>query len=212
MIKTFTIAITSVLLSSILSFAQVRVGVTGGVQFASQKINFAGLSLKGDNKVGFQAGLLLDAPLSESFSVRPQLLYSVKGSKLANFDFGFGSTDVSTTFNYLEVPVQLMYNVEAGPGYVTLGAGPYVAYALSGKTTTKALGQSESQSIEFGSGEDQTKRLDYGLRLSVGYELTSGIFLTGYYAPGLANLANTSAQKATNTAFGFSLGLLFGGE
>ncbi|WP_460980398.1 porin family protein [Spirosoma fluminis] len=212
MTKRFTLVVATLVLCSMASFAQVRVGVTGAVQFANQTLNFGSVSLKGTNKIGFQAGLLLDAPLSESFSIRPQLLYSVKGTKLANLNFGLGAGDVTTTFNYLEVPIQLLYNIEAGPGFVTLGAGPYVAYALNGKTTGEALGQSDSQSIEFGSGEDQTKRLDYGLRLSAGYELSSGISISGYYAPGLGNLSNTSGGKATNTAFGLSLGFLFGGE
>ncbi len=56
----------TVLISSLATFAQIRVGVTGGVQLASQSFDFGGLSLKGSHIVGYQAGLLLDAPLTES--------------------------------------------------------------------------------------------------------------------------------------------------
>ncbi|MFD2572322.1 porin family protein [Spirosoma soli] len=123
MIKKFTLVVSTLLVASLTTFAQVRVGVTGGVQLANQKNEIGGFSLSGSNRIGFTAGLVLDAALSESFSIRPQVLYSVKGMKL-NFDAllgGLGGNDAegTYTFNYVEVPIQLMYGVEAGPALNT---------------------------------------------------------------------------------------------
>lgn len=200
-------------ISSTFAAAQVRVGVTGGVQLANQPVKFSGITLTSDRLIEYHAGLLLDAPLAGNLSLRPQLLYSVKGGKydLGSFSGGI-INDLKTTINYLEIPIQLMYGLVAGPGQVKIGAGPYVGYAINGKTSGSSNGQSGSEAIEFGSGEDQTKQLDYGLRLSAGYELTSGLGVTAFYAPGLANLANTSQGSVKNISFGLSLSYLFGGE
>jgi len=200
-------------ISSTFATAQVRVGVTGGVQLANQPVKFSSITLTSDRLVGYHAGLLLDAPLAGNLSLRPQLLYSVKGGKYDLGGFSGGLVDdLKTTINYLEIPIQLMYGLEAGPGQVKIGAGPYIGYAINGKTSGSSNGQSGSETIEFGSGQDQTKRLDYGLRLSAGYELTSGLGVTAFYAPGLANLANTSQGSVKNIAFGLSLSYLFSGE
>ncbi|GAB3945372.1 hypothetical protein GCM10028805_14340 [Spirosoma harenae] len=203
------------LLFTLASFAQVRVGLTGGVQLANQKNDLGGISINGSNRIGFMAGLLLDASIAGNLSIRPQILYSVKGTKF-NLGALTGGTvsggDIDYSLNYLEVPIQLTYGLEAGPGKVVLGAGPYVGYAINGKVSGAIQGQSASESVEFGSGEDQLKRIDYGLRLSAGYELTSGLTISGYYSPGLGNLANGSDGSTKNTAFGLALGFLFGGE
>ncbi len=200
------IALGLLLLSSVVTFAQIRVGVTGGVQLAAQRFMGSGTIINSENRIGFQAGLLLDAPIVGNLSVRPQFLYSMKGAKYNNFA-GFGD-EVTIAVNYLEVPIQLTYGLKAGPGSVILGVGPYVAYALNGKVKTRAQGQSYSAPIEF--GENQQERLDFGLRLSASYELTSGLQVTGYYAPGLRNLSNEPNTTARDSAYGLSMGYLFG--
>ncbi|GAB3692254.1 hypothetical protein GCM10027592_11010 [Spirosoma flavus] len=212
--KKITILTAGLFFAALTSFAQVRIGVTGGLQMANQKNDIGGFSISGSNRIGYTAGLMLDAALSESFSIRPQVLYSVKGTKfdLSGLSGGLTDGNVTLAFNYIEVPIQVTYGLQAGPGRVVLGAGPYVGYALSGSTSGSVQGQSGSETVDFGSGEDQVKRLDYGLRLSGGYELSSGLSISAFYSPGLANLANGSSQTTTNSAFGLTLGFLFGGE
>jgi hypothetical protein len=210
--KKITLVLAGLLFSSLISSAQVRYGVTAGVQLASEKYAFGGLTLKTKNQVGYMGGLFADARLSEKISIRPQLLYSVKGSTidLGSLSGGLTSGSVNTVFTYIEVPIQLTYSLEVGPGSVVLGAGPYVAYALSGKSTSTDSGQKMSQTIDFSTKDGDARRLDYGLRLSVGYELLSGVMVSGYYSPGLANIINDASTSVKNTAFGLSLGLLFG--
>ncbi len=119
---------------------------------------------------------------------------------------------VKVGINYLELPIQLAYSFEAGDGNLVVGAGPYAAYALNGKVTASANGQTTTESLDFGTSEAQT-RFDYGLYLSAGYELSSGLGISLYYAPGLANLTNStaSAQATTkNTSYGISIGYFFG--
>lgn len=233
--KKFTLVVVTLLVCSLTTLAQVRFGVVGATQLASQSFSFGTEALKDKSRLGYQVGVMADIMLADNLSFRPNLLYSVKGTKLPDLGLGDlfggllgdpdgsgnpgGSVDlddlglsVRTSFSYIELPLQVVYCVDAGPGWINLGAGPYVSYALSGKTTVSFLGQSESEPISFGSGEEGAKRLDYGLRLSVGYEMPSGLMLTGYYSPGLANITRDPEQKIRNTTFGLSLGFLFGGE
>ncbi|MBO0949973.1 porin family protein [Fibrella forsythiae] len=199
------------LLSSAVSFAQVSVGIKGSAQLANQKYSSSGISISGDDIVGFQAGLLVNAPLTDQLSLRPQLLYSTKGTKLSGSLLG-GAGESKTAVNYLELPIQVAYSLEAGNGNVVIGAGPYVAYALNGKSSGTFGGQTVSESIDF-SASDAPKRFDYGLYLSAGYELYSGVGLSFYYAPGLANLTNSASSAdvtVKNTSYGISLSYFFG--
>ncbi|MEZ0608712.1 porin family protein [Fibrella sp. WM1] len=195
------------------SMAQVAIGLKGSLQFANEKITSSGISINGENLLGFQAGLILKAPITDQLSIRPQLLYSTKGLKLLGSTFG-GNGETKAVINYLEVPIQLAYSIEAGDGNVVLGAGPYLAYALSGKATVTVNGQSETEDLDFNDSDAQ-KRFDFGLNISAGYELNSGLGISAYYSPGLANLApSNSGTNVTikNSAFGISLSYFFGGN
>ena len=179
--------------------AQTRFGIQGSLQFANISSSGNGVSFTGDNLLGFRGGVLADLPISGQISLRPQLLYSTKGTDFSKVT----GTPLKTGIQYLEVPVQLMYSLNAGPGHVVLGAGPYVGYALSSTTN----GTSDASL-------DGLNRLDVGLALSAGYELESGLIFSGYFSPGLTNLIADSAQlggaTSRNTAFGLNVGYIFG--
>ena len=213
MLRTSLAALVVALVSLCSASAQTTLGIKGSLQIANEKFSTSNDSFTGDNVVGFQAGLLLKAPINEQFSIRPQLLYSTKGFGISANVLGVNNS-ARLVFNYLEVPIQLAYSLEVGQGNVVVGAGPYVAYALNGKSTVTVNGQTETEDIEFGSASSQ-KRFDFGLNLSVGYELSTGLGLSAYYSPGLANLTesrNGVDVNIRNTAFGLSLGYFFGGN
>ena len=155
------------------------------------------------------AGLLLDAPIAKKISIRPQLLFSAKGSK---YYTGGSSPGVTSSFilNYLEIPIQLVYGVKAWSGQVVVGAGPYVAYGLSVKQTINLLNQSYENKLTFGSANDQYKQFDVGIRLSIGYEPPSGVLLSVHYSPSFSNLSNERSSSLNNRTVGFSVGYLFG--
>lgn len=230
------------LLVCLSTYGQVLYGVQGSLQSSNVALGssagaFGALGLDMSAlfkaRVGYRAGVMADIPVTDRLSVRPQLLYSVKGYKidprplLASLLGGFGGTVGSLPdtlvqtagVSYLEVPVQVMYGLDAGPGRVVIGAGPYVAYALNGTMNGKA--------VDFSSS---FKRFDYGANLSVGYELPMGLTISAYYSYGFANLmaANQSAPPTSpidpdmdpsafmptgtisNRSFGLTVGYFFG--
>ncbi|GAB3688901.1 hypothetical protein GCM10027592_04570 [Spirosoma flavus] len=200
-----TIAFITLLIASVTSYAQVRVGITA----AGTVNNFAYRDRTGgdpsESIIGVQAGLMFDAPLGGGLSLRPQVLYALKGAKQRS-----GSAEALINLNYIEVPVQLVYGIPAGAGKVALGIGPYLGYAVSGNVTTKIGGSSNTEKMTFGSAQDQLRQLDLGLRASIGYELSSGLTITGFYSPGLLNISNYTNGAILNTGGGLALGYWLG--
>lgn len=210
--------------------AQFSLGAQAGAVFAKSKTDdisgISGIDLSTKNKVGFSAGLIGDLPLGESgLRLMPELNFVQKGLKADGSvtidvlgQLVTAATDASINLAYLELPVNLAYAAELGSGRLIVGAGPYAGFAFSGKTKVKvsALGQSEEdeQDIEFGSEEDQIKRMDFGANFMAGYIMNNGLMLKVNYSLGLANLSNVSDSDWKNRYFGVSLGYFFlrGGE
>ncbi len=182
----------------------VSFGVKAGIAFPNLVYSASGLSASADAKTSFYVGGIADVKVSPIFSVQPGLTFMNKGTKSDALDAG-----ASINFSYLELPVNLIANFNAGPGKFFIGAGPYAAYALSGNS--KADGVKED--AEFGSGEEQVKRMDFGVNFLTGYKLTNGLNLHAGYGLGLNNLSNISEDgmtlKVKNRVFSVGLGFNF---
>jgi hypothetical protein len=185
--------------SALPGFSQLKLGVEGSLQFA----NIIHNNLSGDNKTGYQIGLVLDKPLTGNLFIRTRLLYSLKGVRSNRSN----QTDI-ITLNYIQLPIQLGYTYSLQNGKLAFALGPYLAYGISGLEENYGRG-----SVKFG-GDGNLKPVDYGLYSSVGYELPSGLFISGYYSPGIANYSysyspNPPSNTSKNTAFGISIGYFF---
>ena len=172
---------------STISFSQVRFGVRGGLNLAKQNSNIGGLSISSGTLVSFHAGLVLDAPISESISIQPALLYSVKGSGESSSTSGSVSTSTQkASFNYLEVPIDVLYNINES---FSIGAGPYLGYFLS-------------SSPDLGTQSSSFRKLDYGVNIVANYTIIDGLQVGARYSLGLANLVDSSALTGTGISFG----------
>jgi len=170
------------------SFAQtVSFGIKGGVNFASLAASGGGFSVNSSNITGFHVGGVADIGIGKTFSLQPGILYTTKGAS-------------GLTLGYIEVPVNLLYNSEAGSGKFFVGAGPYIGYGVSA-----------SNGNSFGSGANDIAALDYGINTLVGYRFTSGLTFSGGYGFGLANLDNDKTDNFTikNNVTSISVGFFF---
>jgi hypothetical protein len=201
--------------------SNVQVGIEGGLNLAKQSSGGSGST---GNLTAFHAGVLVDLKL-DAVTIEPGLFYSVKGGKYdAATTISDGTTTYSAstsaklTLNYLELPVNVLYNIPvAGSGHLFVGGGPYAAYGLSGKMKYSASasggGNSQSQAgeqnVSFGSGADQYKALDFGINFKGGYRFSNGLQLSVGYGLGLANLSNDNQSSVKNNVFRASLGYFF---
>lgn len=196
------------------SFAQVKFGVTAGPSFSSYTGKVAG----GDKETsklltGLRAGVTVDLPLADEFYIQPSLLYVGKGGTMEGQVL---NVDYKTRINYLEVPINFMYKPEVGNGNLFIGLGPYISYALGGKTeVANAQGDKVSSDIEFGNDNTgQMKRIDAGANFQFGYEFPMGFNIGLHTDLGLVNVRGNGDNDNTfrNTSFGVSVGYKFGGR
>jgi hypothetical protein len=181
--------------------AQMRFGVKGGLNLAS--ISTSDKTVPTSSALGFHGGIVLDAPLSESISIQPNLLFSQKG-----FSLDASGISSKVTFNYIEIPVNFLYNATDA---LTIGAGPFLGYALSASAKTTFNGQTQTTDVDF---DNKSQRVDYGLNITAGYEIIEGLVISANYSLGLANLNKDATTSSTNTiknnVIGFSVTKFFG--
>ncbi len=188
-----------------------RFGLTGGLLFANYHAKVDGESTSGDSKGGIAAGLLVDVPLSKNLSFQPALNFTQKGT--AERDIFFGITETSSLrINCIEIPLNILYNTSGNNGNFFIGAGPSVAFNVSGKWKFKDGGDSYARDVEFGNtDEDDFKSLDLGANFLTGYAFPNGLMLAVNYNLGLSNLFTDENDNSTfkSSYLALKLGFLF---
>lgn len=180
--------------------SDISFGLKGGLNFSlitgDDTDNF-------DGRVAFHVGGVVEFPISEKFSVQPELLYSAQGDK-GNFD----GMDVEFNLDYLNVPVVAKYYVSEG---FSLEAGPQLGFLLS----AKAEGGGVSIDIK-----DVIKSMDFGFDFGLGYKLDNGLNFSGRYYVGVSNFVDSNGSimdvpissdgsKNYNNVFQLSIGYFF---
>ena len=147
-------------------------GVKGGLNLANLFAQDA--SIEDNNwKVGYHAGLFVKAPLSNMFSIQPEVLYSTTGAKITYGGSGLAQTlgispgEVRFNLNYVQVPVLFLVNV----GALNVHAGPYASYLLNANVKNLQNGDPLNPSPLLELNEDDFQRLDYGIAAGIGFDL-----------------------------------------
>ncbi|MBI3719923.1 MAG: PorT family protein [Sphingobacteriales bacterium] len=194
------------------------IGITGGISIASMKAKASGLSFTTDSKVGLTIGVIADLKLSHHFTLQHGLNFTQKGSKI-NLNFDTDKVHSKETLNYIELPINILYSVEAGKGKFFGGAGPAFNYGIGGKSesTITSNGQttSDSHNVKFGNsvGTDDYKPLEIAGNIIAGYELQNGLFFSANYNFGINNIAvEDNSGKIHNRYFGLRIGYKFTGS
>ncbi|MBS1915234.1 MAG: PorT family protein [Bacteroidetes bacterium] len=146
--------------------------------------------------VGEKTSSLKESELPGFFGVQYGFGYVGKGAK---YDGG------SVSLGYLELPIDIMYHLKAGPGHIYGGLGPYFAYGIGGKTGDVS---------SFGENNGGFKRFDAGIGFLAGYKLNMGVSLDFGYDLGLANVEYASEDVTGHTRnfsinVGYQIGRLF---
>ena len=145
-------------------------GSSGGVRFgiraeANQFISFeqgAGLEFS----PGFNAGLIVNLPLSEKIAIQPEVLYSIVSSKSSN---GTSGDYVKNTVGSILAPVLLNINLGNGPTKFMINLGGYAEYALSASSEKFTGGVKTTTSSDL-TGLD---RFFYGVAGGIGVKLNN---------------------------------------
>lgn len=167
-----------------LSAQQFEFGAKAGVNFASLN----GDDIEGlDGRTGFHLGLVAELPVSEKFSVQPEVLYSALGATASE-------GDGTIKFDYISLPVMAKYYVVDG---LSLEAGPQIAINV----VAEAEMDGESEEIE------DVETLEFAAGFGAGYQLPMGLFFQARYVLGINEAWEFPGLK--NNVFQLSAGYKF---
>lgn len=195
------------------STSTTRFGLKGGVNLPKYKYVNDDENSSYDTKttVNFNLTGYADIPVSSYFSVQPGISLQGKGAKLSDDD---NDNKIEDNVLAIEIPVNLLLNLPAGPGHIYLGGGPYAGFNIAGQRETTLLGVSTEDDLKFGkNNDDDLKALDFGFNALVGYQLSSGLNFGAGYGFGLTNLIPTSDSntngEVNNRLWSFTVGYAF---
>ena len=202
-----TIGILMVLFVAMTAKAQVTWNLKGGVGFASCISNDVD-----NSKMKFVAkfGGGLETPITQSLSFMPSLEVAWKGGK-----YEMPGGDATLNLIYLQIPAVLAYRVNVNDRLnMTIKAGPYAAFAVSGKMKQDYVfaGKSYDYNVDI-FDEDETgiteaaKRFDVGLDVGLDFELHRFVLGLEYELGFLSFAPNDTDLK--NQAFYLTIGYKF---
>lgn len=168
----------------------VRFGIRGGLNLSS--LSFVE-SLEGSKKTSFNAGFIVDIPLSNSFYIQPGLYYSNKGCKIENlisYDdfFGYSEKDCTWTLSYIEMPILASYRYDVVNNVqLQVHAGPFV-------------GLSVKNNIKPGNWGGKAQ-VDFGMQFGAGVLFANHYYAGVGYDLGLLKQNNHGAKAKTRNFF-----------
>lgn len=183
----------SFVLSSALIFAQgdIRFGARVGANFAN--VSLDGVDTKSRTALVF--GGLADIPISDMFSVQPEIQLAQKGFQIGLGLLGVG-VETTTKITYLEIPIHAKYVFSQSDNMSIFGlAGPSVGFALSGSVEACAVGVCTDEDINF--KDDGFNSIDFGLSFGAGVLIKNNIMVDLRYILGLSDLNDTDSPDQT---------------
>ncbi len=181
-----------------MAFAQSTAGPRFGIKAGGNLSDLTNLDRE-KSKIGFYAGVFMNAPISSEFSIQPEVVYSQQGAKFK--DFG-NVTDLKKNLGYINVPVMVQYN--ATPDFY-LEAGPEFGFLVDAQDKGKVNGVSYKSS-----GTDGYNTFNFGMGLGAGYRFTPNISINARYTAGFTNIVkNNGGDSVKNNNFQLGLGYTF---
>ncbi|WP_207436269.1 porin family protein [Sabulibacter ruber] len=195
-------------------FAQAQEGIKLGIKAGGNFSNFSGKDVGDESEYvfGFHAGAFVDYGISDMVSIRPELLYTLKGAKGEIDEDDLNYTE-KIRLHYLELP--LLVRINTGASGLFFEAGPTVSYLLTAKDNVE--GEIDGEDVdESTTVTDAFKKLDIGYAAGLGYQLGNGLGLGLRYVGGLSKIAepddDEESPKVNNSVFQLSLSYTFGGR
>lgn len=165
-------------------------------------------------KPGFNAGVFVNIPVAQKFSIQPEILFNQLGSKTeerelyyVNSDKYKREADYKKNLNYLSIPVMVQYNILP---QLYVEAGPEFSFLLGGKnkgdvTTTTTTGNTtvtETSSFSNKINKDFHNKFNFGIGIGAGYYFTQNFGVTARFTAGITDVyKHNSGDAIRNNAF-----------
>lgn len=188
---------------SIVVDAQIRFGAKASLGYTSLYQIVDGINV-GDHKFGFDAGAMVEFPLSKRFRFQPELLLANRGGKIYLEEID-RSHYTRLDYYSLVLPLHIKYLVVDKDATMFVTGGPYIACNLFGNIKNN-FGKRD---MTFGrSNEYDIHRFDFGISAGIGVEYKQCIFAVTMYGGLLDRLSdpNNNIPAAYQSSVQFSLG------
>lgn len=195
--KTFLLLVLAVVGVSTSSNAQEywNFGIKGGANFT----NMTSDGFEDNNsRTGFHLGVLAEIPVSDRFSIQPEVLYSTQGTK----DEGSNYTD-EYNLDYIQVPVIAKFYIIDG---LALEAGPSFNFLVDEDY------KYESGLLDIRTDSELASTFEFGGALGASYKFNNGFFLNGRYLAGFTDAFdsdNFDEDAIKNNGFQLGVGFIF---
>ena len=183
------------------AFAQgLQTGVRGGVNFSTTNTTGEG-ELQPDWQLRGVFGGFVTWPVFSWMDLQPEVLYSMKGAEVEEFDIA-----AKLLLDYIEVPVlgRFSRGTPSARSWYVIG-GPSLGYLLRARTRADFGGATEEIDVI-----DDVERFDFGIVAGGGIEF-GRIVIDGRYVHGLSDIDKDTSDdvKVTNRAVSLTVGFKF---
>jgi len=181
-----------------------QLGAKGGVNIS----NFSGDDI-GDvkSRTSFHLGLVMEVPLSERFSIQPEVLYSGQGFTIEDFDQDnvFDTDDnIEYQLDYIQIPVILKAYLIGG---LSVEAGPSFSFKVNEEIDYQPA--DDGGDIEIDEDDSAFKTFDLGLAAGLSYKIGGHFFVSGRYNYGFTKILEDSDIDIRNSVWQFGVGFMF---
>src|SRR4029077_18544583 len=161
-----------------------KFGIKGGLNLTNlHSDDFSDSHLK----AGFNVGIFSKIPVTPGFSIQPELLYSLKGSKSDYNNFIQGSGEYRFNLGYVELPLLAVVNLTKN---FSIHAGGYGAYLTNAEI--KDVNNNGHINGITDLNADNFNRWDFGLAGGLGFDIEN--FMIGArYNYGLTNIGHSGS-------------------
>ena len=172
-------------------------GIKGGLNFSTfSGDGFSDFDEDSKARTAYHLGLLAEVPVSDRFSIQPEILYSAQGYDIVELE---NSEDIEFQLDYVTVPVLAKFYVLNG---FSLEAGPQFGFLVKNEI------DSEDGSITL--DDENYNNFDLSLGLGASVKLNK-FFIYGRYNAGMTDIYENNGFEidAKNSVIQAGVGLIF---
>ena len=216
--------------------AQISFGVQAGANIGKVQAKYTGSQTFTSNfksKTGLLIGAIAEIPFSGNILFRPELNFIQKGFKNEESQIDPYSQYSSYTYsetmtmNFIELPLNFVYEMKTGPKGLFFGAGPSFGFGISGKYKTVEhqfqsgyfdTTYSTIADVKFDGKKDANdnnahlRGFEFGANLLAGYKMPIGLYFSLSYSFGLTNLSVQNNASMKTSGIGLKAGWMFGSK
>jgi Outer membrane protein beta-barrel domain len=201
-----------VLFAAMQSFAQIRVGPIGGLNYKYQvfKSNTYRFDAQFKTRLAFNLGVMSEVVINKRLSLQSELLYNQRGGYYKTEGLNV-SEEFKSDLSYISLPMCLTYKQDVRSAYLIVGAGPYIEKLIHSSHKYYQNGENiENGPMRVGTGNytDQIKPWSAGLKVKAGFELKRGMYMVAFFDIGSSDI-NPQFTVTRNKTYGIQWSYIF---